>query len=129
MVGAVGNKGIRTGRRKALIVLLIAAGLALAANTLEFDRGPVMCSECRIETPVPDAATRGAILAARTMIERLPMFPWATDTTYLICNATHCAKYHQNFERNWVSEDRQERQGDTPSPSVAGTGDSSRSNP
>jgi len=48
---------------------------------------------------------------SRAPIDYVPLFAWATGTTYMICNGTHCTVYHENFESNWVGGERIQREG------------------
>lgn len=120
---AVDRRFFRVSRRKAITVLLLAAGLALAVSTLAFERGPYICDNgCNVASPVPDALTVEYIKDSRAPIDYVPLFAWATGTTYQVCNASHCTTYHENFEGNWVGEGRQAREGGLPIPIDEGGG-------
>lgn len=120
---AVDKSYFRISRRKAITVLVVAAGLALAVSTLAFERGPFICDNgCNVASPVPDALTLQYIKDSRAPIDYVPMFAWATGTTYQICNASHCTTYHENFEANWVGEGRIPREGGLPIPIDEGVG-------
>lgn len=122
MIRAAAKSAFRIPRRKALLILLVCAGLALAASTLAFERGPYFCSTCHVASPVPDAETLQTLKASRAPIDYVPLFAWATGTTYQICNSTHCTVYHENFEGNWVGEGQTAREGVLPDPIYIGGG-------
>jgi uncharacterized membrane protein YgcG len=116
MTRAVDRKFFRIPRRKAILILVVTAALALAASTFAFERGPYFCSDCHVASPVPDARTLEVIKDSRAPIDYVPLFAWATGTTYQICNSTHCTVYHENFEGNWVGEGQVAREGVLPDP-------------
>ncbi len=122
MTLAVDRKFFRIPRRKAILILVATAALALAASTLAFERGPYFCNDCHVASPVPDARTLEVIKDSRAPIDYVPLFAWATGTTYQICNATHCTVYHENFESNWVGEGQTPREGVMPEPIYEGGG-------
>ncbi len=122
MIRAAGNSAFRIPRRKALLILLVGAGLALAASTLAFERGPYFCTTCHVASPVPDAETLQTLKDSRAPVDYVPLFAWATGTTYQICNSTHCTVYHENFEGNWVGEGQTVREGVLPDPISVGGG-------
>lgn len=122
MTRAAGRTGLRISQRNAILILLIAAGLAVAASTLAFERGPYFCTDCRVESPVPDGKTLEIIKDSRAPIDYVPLFAWATGTTYQICNPTHCTVYHENSESNWVGEGQTPREGALPVPIDEGSG-------
>lgn len=122
MIRAADRFSFRIPRRKAVFILVAAAGLALAASTLAFERGPYLCTDCAVASPVPDARTLETLKRSRAPIDYVPLFAWATGTTYQICNPTHCTVYHENFEGNWVGEGQTVRQGELPQPIDEGDG-------
>lgn len=104
---AIDNRALRIDRRKAILILVLAAGIAFAFKSLEFVRGPYVCdTDCGVASPLPDIATVQHIKNSRGLIDRLPIFAWASGTTYLICNATHCATYRQTFSGRYVTDRR-----------------------
>lgn len=117
---AVNNRRLRVSRKKAVIIVILATGIAVAASTLAFERGPYFCESCSVASPVPDASTLELIKDSRAPVDYVPLFAWASGTTYQICNSTHCTTYHENFEGNWVGEGRITREGD---PGGGGGGD------
>ena len=119
---AVDKAAFRISRRKALLILAMTVGLAFAASTLAFERGPYFCSDCHVASPVPDARTLEVLKDSRAPIDYLPLFAWASGTTYQICNSTHCTVYHENFESNWVGEGQTRREGVLPDPIDEGGG-------
>lgn len=122
MIRAADRSSFRIPRRKAVFILVFAGGLALAASTLAFERGPYLCTDCAVASPVPDARTLETLKRSRAPIDYVPLFAWATGTTYQICNPTHCTVYHENFEGNWVGEGQTVRQGELPQPIDEGDG-------
>jgi uncharacterized membrane protein YgcG len=122
MIRAADRSSFRIHRRKAVFILVVAGGLALAASTLAFERGPYLCTDCAVASPVPDARTLETLKRSRAPIDYVPLFAWATGTTYQICNPTHCTVYHENFEGNWVGEGQTVRQGELPQPIDEGDG-------
>lgn len=122
MIRAADRKFFRIPRRKAILILLVTAAFALAASTFAFERGPFFCNDCHVASPVPDARTLEVIKDSRAPIDYVPLFAWATGTTYQICNATHCTVYHENFESNWVGEGQTPREGVMPEPIDEGGG-------
>jgi uncharacterized membrane protein YgcG len=122
MTLAVDRSRFRIPQRKAILILAVAAGLAFAVSTLAFERGPYFCTDCAVASPVPDAKTLEVLKNSRAPVDYVPLFAWATGTTYQICNSTHCTVYHENFESNWVGEGQTPREGVLPQPIDEGGG-------
>lgn len=113
---AVDKGFFRIKRSKAILILLAAGGLAVVVSALAFERGPYICTNgCGVASPVPDALTLQFIKDSRAPVDYVPLFAWASGTTYQICNGSHCTVYHENFESNWIGEGRVQREGVPPS--------------
>lgn len=75
----------------ALVVPMLAVGVWLVAA----ERGPFVCDNgCQIAHPLPDGATAKFVEDMKPLFNRWfgDMF-WNKGDIYIICNATHCAKY------------------------------------
>ncbi|WP_159093969.1 hypothetical protein [Stenotrophomonas sp. ZAC14D2_NAIMI4_6] len=116
MMHAVARKPFAMSRRKAILILILAAGLIFGVSTFAFERGPYFCTDCAVASPVPDARTLEVLKDSRAPVDYVPLFAWATGTIYQICNPTHCTVYHENFESNWVGEGQTPREGVLPEP-------------
>lgn len=122
MKGAASNKG-STGRRKArFFITSIVAVLLLGMATYiyAFERGPFVCNNgCTVQSPLIDAATAAYLDSILAPVDRVPMAMYASGTTYIICNTTHCTTYRQTFSGEYAGDDRKQIE---PTPPPTGNG-------
>ncbi len=92
--------------RWAIWVVVLLAGLALcSAGIKAFNRGPLYCDSCWLGVPDIDQGTKDFLQAQLAIVDGyVPFWMYLTNTTYTICNATHCATYHQTFDGKYMTE-------------------------
>lgn len=97
------RKKVVLGAALALLIL----GLICSATLSALERGPFVCNNgCLVQAPLIDANTAQFLDSVLAPVDRLPMAMYVTGTTYIICNATHCATYRQTFSGEYVGSDR-----------------------
>lgn len=101
--------------KKLLPVVGLAVPLLLACAWLvAAERGPFECNNgCQIDYPKPDPLTADYVEQMKPWFFRVfgDVF-WNKGDTYIICNATHCAKYYITDDFGlYGKEGRIEREG------------------
>lgn len=94
---------------KTVAVIAVLTATALACSMLyAFNRGPIVCdNNCEVRSPIIDSATQEFLEKNLAIIDGwIPMWMYATGTSYMICNATHCATYVQNLNGHYVTDRR-----------------------
>lgn len=104
------SKKLAGSRIAVAVLLLLAVGVTCSALQA-FERGPIFCNNgCGIESPAIDERTKAFLESHRAPVDYVPLWMFATGTTYLVCNQTHCASYRQTIEGNYITDQRVERQ-------------------
>lgn len=94
---------------KWMVALLLLGGVGLSCSLVyAFSRGPIHCSDgCLVQSPFIDTKTQEFLIANLAIVDGwVPMWMYLTNTTYLVCNATHCTTYTQNFNGEYIGSDR-----------------------
>lgn len=94
---------------KIVAAIAVLTATALACSMLyAFDRGPIVCdNNCEVRSPIIDSATQEFLERNLAPIDGwVPMWMYATSTSYMVCNATHCATYVQTFDGRYVTDKR-----------------------
>jgi hypothetical protein len=101
------TNGPRVMKTVAVIAVLTTAALA-CSMLYAFNRGPIVCdNNCEVRSPIIDSATQEFLEKNLAIIDGwIPMWMYATGTSYMICNATHCATYVQNLNGHYVTDRR-----------------------
>lgn len=73
------------------VLLLFFGGAASAQSNII---GPVLCTYCSLDTPIPDSRTSGVLFVMDG-----PDRP--AGMTYRVCNNTHCADYQRTGSGHW----------------------------
>lgn len=85
------------------VVLIVGLGLC-SAGIKAFNRGPLYCNSCWLGLPDIDQGTKDFLESQLAIVdEYVPLWMNLTNTTYTICNATHCATYFQTFDGKYMS--------------------------
>lgn len=97
----------RRRRRIALVVTVLVAGLT-CSYLYAWERGPIYCNNgCLVQAPVIDPLTRQFLENQLAPIDGwVPLWMYATGTTYMVCNGTHCATYRQTFSGEYITDER-----------------------
>lgn len=104
---ATNSNGSRVMKISAAIAVLTATAM-VCSMLYAFNRGPLVCdNNCEVRSPIIDSATQEFLERNLAIIDNwIPMWMYATGTSYMICNATHCATYVQNLNGQYVTEKR-----------------------
>lgn len=107
VAGHVEQRPHRIRRGAAAISVLLVAGLTCSI-LYAWERSPIHCNNgCLVQSPVIDPLTKQFLESALAPIDGwVPMWMFATGTSYRVCNATHCADYRQTFEGKYVTDAR-----------------------
>lgn len=93
---------------KFFYLCLIALSLAVViyfSYAAAYDRGPFICDNgCLVRAPTIDPRTSEFLDSQLAPIDRAPMAMWASGSTYIICNATHCTNYKMTFSGDIIGE-------------------------
>lgn len=108
------NVALVTNTKRSRPMKIVAAMALLTATAVgcsmlyAFNRGPIVCdNNCEVRSPIIDSATQEFLERNLAPIDGwVPMWMYATGTSYMICNATYCATYVQNFNGHYVTEKR-----------------------
>jgi len=89
-------------RRRLAIAIVGAALIATSAIIFAIERGPFVCNQCALQTPLPDRGTRNFIESQRPFFE----IPLANiGDTYVICNVSACVTYRLTASNEFVGDE------------------------
>lgn|GEM_PF-1511126 len=103
------NKDQYRARRHRIAVIAAVLAVGLTCSYLyAWERGPIYCDNgCLVQAPVIDPLTRQFLENQLAPIDDwVPLWMYATGTTYMVCNDTHCATYHQTFSGEYITDER-----------------------
>lgn len=105
---AVAGKRSRSWKRRAFVTTAFALLLATTCSILyALERGPIHCDNgCLVQAPFIDSLTQQFLESRRAPVDDLPLWMFATGTSYMVCNATHCATYRQTFSGQYITDKR-----------------------
>jgi hypothetical protein len=102
--------GKRSGSWKTRVFATIVIALVLATTCsilYAWERGPIHCDNgCLVQAPYIDPLTQQFLESMRAPVDDVPFWMFATGTSYMVCNATHCATYRQTFEGKYITDER-----------------------
>lgn len=106
-MNAAATRAMRLIPRWAWLVLALSLLMLFCAGLKAFDRGPLYCESCWLGAPDIDQNTKDFLDSKLVLIDDyVPLWMHLTNTTYTICNLTHCAAYYQTFDGLYMTKEK-----------------------